>query len=244
MTSLPSVEALATRIDAPGGGSLERLAVAVRTADELHGLADRVVDRYVHAARADGQSWSRIGHALGVSKQAAQKRFVGAPESWPGMSDAAAAVLSSAAGEARALGHRYLGTEHVLLALAPDNGLAGAALAQLGVSPDGVREQIRRLVGTGRVSETATLGITPRTKRVLEAARKEARRVGHRCADVEHVAIAVSEHEGVAEQILRESGSEPGAVRDTIAELLERQAPELAERLRRPARRRLRRTRA
>ena len=73
---------------------------------------------------------------------------------------------------------------------------------------------------------------------MLEAARKEARRLGHRCADTEHLLLAVSELGGAAEQMLREAGAEPGAVRAQLAALLEKEAPEVAANLRTPGRRR------
>lgn len=240
---------LSARIDAQVsvGSSLERLGAAVVLAGELRELGDRLVDRYVDAARAEKRSWSQIGEALGVSKQAAQQRFV-VPSvkaaAWPGVSEAASVVIGRAVDEARGLGHRYLGTEHVLLALASDQGLAGSALARLGLTTDGVREQILGVVGPGHSHASATLGITPRTKRVLGAARKEAGRLGHRCADTEHLLLAVSESEGVAQQILRQVGAEPGDVRAHLADLLEGEAPEVAAKLRSPARRRLRRSRA
>jgi ATP-dependent Clp protease ATP-binding subunit ClpA len=79
---------------------------------------------------------------------------------------------------------------------------------------------------------------------VLAAARKEARRLGHRCADVEHLLLAVSRCEGVAAQILGALGSPPEDVRGQLAELLAGEAPELAAALRAPPRRRLRRSRA
>lgn len=238
MDELPTAATLAGRIDAAGASSLERLDHAVRIAGELDRLGEQVVDRYVASARADGRTWSQIGGVLGVTKQAAQQRFVApAPSAWPGMSDGGAEVMRRAAQEARALRHRYLGTEHLLLALASDDGLAGSALRRLGVSPAEVAERI----GRGHSSETATLGVAARTKRVLEAAVKEARRLGHRCADPEHLLLAVSEHGGGAQEILRALGSEPGDVRAQLAELLEGEAPELAARLRAPARRRLRR---
>jgi hypothetical protein len=244
---LPTVATLCEGIDAADGSSLERLDAAMRISGELRERGDQVVDRYVQAARAEGRSWTQIGDVLGVSKQAAQQRFVALPmttSSWPGMSEAASVVIGRAVEEARALGHRYLGTEHLLLALASDDGLAGATLARLGVSPRNVAEQIHGIIGPGHSSRSATLGITPRTKRVLEAARKDARRLGHRCADTEHLLLAVSEHEGVAEQVLRALGSEPGVVRAQLAELLEGEAPEIAAKMRAPARRRLRRSRA
>lgn len=243
MERLPDVTALAAGIDAEaaGGSSLDRLGAAIATAGRLHELGDRVVDRYVQAARADGRSWSQIGDALGVTKQAAQKRFVATPieaAPWPGLSEAASAVAGRAAEEARALGHRYLGTEHLLLALASDDGLAGATLSSLGVSPEHVTEQVHRIVGPGHSADSATLGVTPRTKRVLEAACKEARRLGHRCADTEHLLLAVAENDGVAGQILHEAGTEAGDVRRQLAVLLEREAPEVAAMLRAPTRRR------
>ena len=248
MEDLPTVDSLAARIDAEEAGSpLERLGAAVAIAGELRELGDLVVDRYVQAARADERSWSQIGEVLGVTMQAAQQRFVAQPiqtAPWPGLSEAASDVVGRAVEEARQLHHRYLGTEHLLLALASDDGLAGAALERLGVSAERVTEQIQRLIGPGHSAHSATLGITPRTKRVLEAARKESRRLGHRCADTEHLLLAVSETEGAAEQMLREDGAEPGDVRTQLAALLEQEAPEVAAKLRTPPRRRLLRSRA
>ena len=247
MEDWPSVGSVAARIEAEvEGSSLERLVAAVAIAAQLHDLGDLVVDRYVRAARAEGRSWSQIGEALGVSKQAAQQRFVPptvptAP--WPGMSEVASQLIAKAVDEARALGHRYLGTEHLLMALASDDGLAGATLAHLGLLPEVVREQVHRIIGTGHSANSATLGITPRTKRMLEAARKEARRLGHRCADTEHLLLAVSECGGVAGQILDELGTGPAAVRAQLADLLEAEAPEVAVKVRTPPRRRLLRSR-
>jgi Clp amino terminal domain, pathogenicity island component len=242
MKTLPSIESIAGKIDAEvGGSSLERLGAAAAIAEDLRQLGDSVVDRYVQAARADQRSWSQIGEALGVSKQAAQQRFVAQPlaaAAWPGLSEAASDVATRAVEEARVLRHRYLGTEHLLLALASDEGLAGAALKRVGVSPESARQQIHCMVGPGHSADSATLGITPGTKRVFEAARKEARRLGHRCADTEHLLLAVSESDGVAQQMLHEAGAEAGDVRVELAALLEHEAPELAAALRTPARRR------
>jgi hypothetical protein len=247
MHSLPGVDGLVAIIEAEttDASALERLGVAATVAGELRELGDLVLDRYVQAARADDRSWSQIGEALGVSKQAVQQRFVPPPtgsQPWPGLSEAASAVVTQAVEHARRFGHRYLGTEHLLMALAAEDGLAGTTLGQLGVMPHGVADQIDRIIGPGHSGESATLGITPRTKRVLEAARTEAKRLGHRCADTEHVLLAVSESDGVAEQILGQLGAERRHVRVQLAELLAREAPELAAKLRSPPHRRLRRS--
>jgi hypothetical protein len=243
---LPDLDELAATVEArtPDGTSLERLGAAAAVAGDLRELGDVLLDRYVQAARAENRPWAQIGEALGVTKQAAQQRFPASPaDAWPGVSEAASAVLGRAVEHARGFGHRYLGTEHVLLALASDDGLAGAALARSGVAPAAVEEAIGRIIGRGHSSASATLGVTPRTKRALETARKEARRLGHRCADTEHLLLGIAESEGVARQILAELDAT--APRAQLADLLEGEAPELAEKLRaRPARRRLLRPRA
>lgn len=223
---------------------IARLAVAVQVADETRDLADELLDRFVAAAREDGRPWSEIGATLGVSKQAAQKRFVAPadPTAWPKDFDSdARGVVQLAQQRARELRHRYLGTEHLLLALTDDSGLAGATLAGVGIDSTQVTEQIRSIVGAGHSSETATLGISPRTKRVLEAAGHEARRLGHRCAIAapEHVLLALSAHEdGVAAQILRTLRATDEQLRDQLSQLLAGEAPELAEQIRQPSRRR------
>ena len=239
-----TLEQLSGPIEADSGaGVLDRVRNAAALANELRGLGDELLDRYVQAARADGASWSEIGTALGVTKQAAHERFVDAPLAWPrNFSDPARAVVARALEEARGFGHRYLGTEHLLLALTAEPGLAGTTLAELGVSEHGVRVAIERTIGRGRSADSATLGITPRTKRVLEAAVRDAKRVGRqRCADSEHLLLALAASDGVARDILAQHGAEEAALLERLASLIEPQAPEIAARLRAPKRRGVRR---
>jgi hypothetical protein len=226
---------------------VDQLKAAVMVADELHGAADVLLDRYVAAAREQQRPWSEIGTALGISKQAAQQRFVAAaidPNAWPkDFDEQARSILPAAQVHARRLRHRYLGTEHLLLALTEDTGLAGVTLARLGVDSAQVDEYVLRIVGEGQSGETATLGISPRTKRVLEAAGQEARHLGHRCAiaSPEHVLLALSaQHGAVAAEILRELGASDDRVREQLAVLLDGEAPELASKIREPRRRRRR----
>jgi alkylmercury lyase len=226
----------------PAAGVLDRLRAAAATANELRGLGDELLDRYVQAARADGASWSEIGTALGVTKQAAHERFVDSPLAWPqNFNQPARAVVARALKEARGFGHRYLGTEHLLLALSAEPGLARTTLAELGVSEHQVRESIEQIIGRGN-SDSATLGITPRTKRVLEAAVKEARRVGRqRCADPEHLLLALAANDGVARDILAQHGTRENDLRERLVFLIAPQAPEIAAKLRAPKRRGVRR---
>lgn len=228
--------------DAPAD-PLARVEAAAATANELRGLGDALLDRYVQAARADGRSWSEIGTALGVTKQAAHERFVDAPLAWPqNFNEPARAVVARALEEARGFGHRYLGTEHLLLALSAQPGLAAATLSDLGVSEASVRSSIERIIGLGRSGDPAALGITPRTKRVFEATVKGAKRIGsQRCADSEHLLLALAANGGIAGDILAEHDVGEDEVREALARLLECEAPELAAKLRAPKRRRVRR---
>jgi hypothetical protein len=227
-----SLDQLAAPIDAAGPGHLDRLRAAAATAGRLRGLADALLDRYVQAARAEGCSWTDIGTTLGVTKQAAHERFVAAPLSWPtNFTEPARQVVARAVGEARGFGHRYLGTEHLLLALAAEPGLASAALTDLALTESEVRAAIGRRVGTGRAA--GALGVRPETKRVFELALKDAKRFsGQRCADHEHVLLAVGRGGGIGGEILAASGIDDAALRGALAALLEREAPAIAARLR------------
>jgi ATP-dependent Clp protease ATP-binding subunit ClpC len=95
-------------------------------------------------------------------------------------------------------------------------------------------------IGRGNTPPDSTLGITPRTKRVFERARRESRRLGHRCPQPEHLLLALYAAPGaVAVDILTASGASEQRTRATLAELLDAQAPELAERIWHRPRRRL-----
>jgi hypothetical protein len=246
---MQSVEHLSREVTSTAASEdpLDRLTAAVIVADHARDIADELIDRYVATARDQGRSWSEIGRALGVSKQAAQQRFVVPAGAWPkDFDDDARALLPTAELHARRFRHRYLGTEHLLLALAENPGLAGTTLRRLGVDADHVTRRILEIIGEGHSSETASLGVTPRTKRVLEAAGHEGRRRGHRCAIAapEDVLLALAaRRDGVAAQILGDLGVDEARVRGQLSELLAGEAPELAAKILQPPRRRLRRQR-
>jgi len=227
---------------------LEQLAVAVGLAETFRERADEVVDHFVQAARAAGCSWTEIGRVLGVSKQAAQQRFVTvAPtpeEAWPaGLDEGAGTAFASAASEARALGHYYVRPEHLLLSLlAQPEELAARALAELGVTPEAVRARVLERLPPSAPRPGGSLGVAPQTKRLLELARTLAKRLGHRCARTEHVLLAAVSPalKSPAENVLANCGADATRVCEQLASMLEIEAPELAARMR-PRRRGLRR---
>jgi hypothetical protein len=249
LTDVETVEGLLGEVGARARSddALDRLGAALGLAAELRDLGDELIDRCVAAAREQGRSWSEIGAIMGVSKQAAQQRFVPpvSTGAWPrDFDDDARALLPTAELHARRFRHRYLGTEHLLLALTENPGLAGTALRRLGVDAERVDRRIREIVGAGHSSQTAALGVAPRAKRVLEVARQQARQLNHRCATAapEHVLLALSaRRDGVAAQILGELGVDEHRVRRQLGELLAGEAPELAADILHPPRRRLRR---
>src|SRR3954462_6147875 len=158
MIGVPQPPQLAAAIEREHAGSdiAVRLEAALRVAAELRTSGDELVDHYVHAARGEGRSWTEIGDVLGISKQGAQKRFAVAAaavrvDPWPaGFRPDGQAVFARAADEARALGHRYEGTEHLLLALFSDRaGLAASCLARFCISRAQVEHQGLERIGRG-----------------------------------------------------------------------------------------------
>ena len=146
---------------------LDRLRAAVDVADEVSQASQEALDRFVADARDAKHSWAEIGAVLDVTRQAAQQRFAGAPpggEAWPpDASDTVQAAFVAAQEDARALGHNYLGTEHVLLGLlAQSDGLAAHVLADVGVTREGVLSRIEQIIGRGGERRWESLGVAPK----------------------------------------------------------------------------------
>src|SRR5436305_12780701 len=101
--------------DLPDADALAKIAEARRRASALNDVGDQLVDHYVAVARANGASWSQIGEALGVSKQAAQQRRAGTQ--FERFTARARNVVVLAQDRARRLRHPAVTTDHLLLAL-------------------------------------------------------------------------------------------------------------------------------
>jgi ATP-dependent Clp protease ATP-binding subunit ClpA len=131
-------------------------------------------------------------------------------------------VVVYAQDEAQALKHHYIGTEHLLLGLLrEEEGLAARALASLDVTLDGVRAQVARIVGPGDQATVGQIPFTPRAKKVLELALREALALGHNYIGTEHVLLGIArENEGVAMQILLDFDADAEKIRTGVVELL------------------------
>jgi hypothetical protein len=218
---------------------LDRLRAAVLVSDELRDVGDQLLDGFVASARGAGCSWSEIGAVLGVSKQAAQQRFVAAgvagKTSPADVTQPVRAAVSAAHDQARALGHNYVGTEHLLVGLLTQHeGHGVRALASLGITVDAVLAQTRDIVGVGCAPSSESVPITPRAKRAIELAMAEARRLGGGFADTEHLLLAlVGVEDGLAAKILGHLGASPERVRGELARLLGVNVADLAPPVRR-----------
>jgi len=127
-------------------------------------------------------------------------------------------VLVLAQEEARLLNHSFIGTEHLLLGLiSEDDGIAARALESLDISLETARAKVQETIG---VAATAPLGsppFTPRAKKVLEFALREALQLGHAYIGTEHMLLGlVREGEGVAAQVLISLGADLGRVRQQV----------------------------
>ena len=136
--------------------------------------------------------------------------------------DRARRVVVLAQEEARMLNHNYIGTEHILLGLIHEGeGVAAKALEQLGISLEGVRDQVEEIIGQGQTAPAGHIPFTPRAKKVLELSLREALQLGHNYIGTEHILLGlIREGEGVAAQVLQKLGADLNRVRQSVIQLL------------------------
>jgi ATP-dependent Clp protease ATP-binding subunit ClpC len=131
-------------------------------------------------------------------------------------------VVVLAQDEARALKHNYIGTEHILLGLLrEEEGLAARVLESIDITVEEVRAQVARIVGQGDEVTTGQIPFTPRAKKVLELALREALSLGHNYIGTEHILLGlVRENEGVAARILLDFDADAEKIRNEIIRML------------------------
>jgi ATP-dependent Clp protease ATP-binding subunit ClpA len=129
-------------------------------------------------------------------------------------------VVVSAQEQARHLNHDHIGTEHVLLALLAADGIPASTLATFGVTFERARAEVIRRVGEAGVEErSGQIPLTPRAKKLLELALREAIALGHNFIASEHLLLGLaSETDGVPAQILVGAGADLVAIREAVLE--------------------------
>ena len=181
------------------GTPLDHVSAAIRASEHLGELADHLIGHFVDQARKAGASWTEIGQSMGVTKQAAQKRFVPKAAEWPWESDEAgwhAALadafrahpfsrftprakhsISAAAEEARERRHDRVIPEHIALGLLHEpEGLGAMAVEALGVPLDSAREALIAVLPPASVDQPVSgrIPFTGGAKKVMELAVREA----------------------------------------------------------------------
>jgi hypothetical protein len=188
---------------------LEQLTDAVLVADHISEIADSLIGHFVDQARRQGASWTDIGRSMGVTKQAAQKRFVSrtGPEKPLDMQEGfsrftprARTVVVAAQEEARTAGAVEVSPAHLTLGLlAEPEGIAALVLAARAGSLDRVRETVAAtLPPASGAPVPALIPFDAGAKAVLEGTFRIAARLENDYVGTEHVLLALLEQEAGA----------------------------------------------
>ncbi len=206
--------------DAESGDPLARLATASTVAGELADAGDALVGHFVDACRAAGHTWAEISGSLGVTRQAAHKKYSAIPRDLERWTPRARQALDHAISSAVALGHAYVGTEHLLMGLFPPGGLGATILHGYGLTEAKVADQVLEHAPRAEAGPPDP-PFTPLAAQVLGGALTEAISMGHNYIGTEHLLLGLfGQPEGLAAQILERAGASHAAAKAKVAELL------------------------
>lgn len=196
---------------------LARISEAHLRAQTLANLGDQLVGHYVGKAKQAGASWSEIGEAIGVSKQAAQQRH--APIAFERFTDLNRHSIVLAQEAARTHKHDLIGTEHILLGLLGEpRGLAYEVLMVKTGSEQGIRNAIEEAMPpTGKKALRGHIAFRPESKEAIEQARRASADLGHSWVGTEHMLLGlIRAEESRAAQILRNLGFTSDELHETV----------------------------
>ncbi len=209
--------------------ALDQLSNAVLLADHLGEVSDHLIGHFVDQARRSGASWTDIGASLGVTKQAAQKRFVPKAGDVAGGGDGGAFgrytprarnVVVAAQNAARAANNDRITPAHLVLGLLDDPGsLAGRVLATLEAGPDAVRAAATAALPPAAEEMPALVPFDAAAKKIVELTIREALRLGHNYVGTEHILLAQLAFED-GSGLLSDLGLDRSAVEAEVAAAL------------------------
>jgi Clp amino terminal domain, pathogenicity island component len=184
-----------------GSGPLQHLSDAVEVSEHLDEIADHLIGHFVDQARRAGASWTDIGRSMGVTKQAAQKRFVPrepndakSPSTgiFSRFTDHARHAVTQAQEEARQARHAGVLPAHIVLGLVHEpETTAGRCIQALGVQLDTVRSAALDSLGPPGDEAMEHVPFAPQSKKLLELTTREAVRLGHNYVGTEHILLAL-----------------------------------------------------
>jgi hypothetical protein len=204
MTSPVRLDDLIDAITKVHSNALDQLTYAVLAADHLGEVADHLIGHFVDRARRSGASWSEIGRSMGVSKQAAQKRFVAkgeAPDLDPAegfsrFTPRARNVVMAAQNEARAAGNATITPAHLVLGLLSDpEGLGAKAIAGQGVDTAKARRTALATLPPALGELPELIPFDAQAQKALELTFRVALRLGHNYIGTEHILLALLDAE-------------------------------------------------
>lgn len=189
-------------ISAVRSDPLDRLAEAVLAAGHLGEVADHLIGHFVDQARRSGASWTEIGVGMGVTKQAAQKRFVpkgatvDSEQGFRQFTVRARNVVVAAQEEARTAGHDEIAPAHLVLGLLSEPGAFAAwAVTEQEVALDAVRTAALAALPPPAAQVPDLIPYDAAARKTLELTFREALRLGHGYVGTEHLLLALLEHE-------------------------------------------------
>ncbi|MGD6740366.1 Clp protease N-terminal domain-containing protein [Streptomyces sp. BH106] len=215
--------------------ALDQLQDAVIAADHLGEVADHLIGHFVDQARRSGASWTDIGKSMGVTRQAAQKRFVPKSDEKPidpsegfnRYTVRARNVVVGAQNEARAANNANITPAHLVLGLLKEpEALAAKAILAQDVPLDTVREAARAALPAASEDMPALVPFDADAKKALELTFREALRLGHNYIGTEHILLALLEHEngsGLLTGLGIDKGKVESQVLATLAEIVKNQ---------------------
>jgi hypothetical protein len=206
MTNPVRLDDLIDAITKVHSDALDQLSDAVLAADHLGDIADHLIGHFVDQARRSGASWTEIGRSMGVTKQAARKRFVpkvpgeaaeiDASDGFSQFTLRARNVVMAAQDEARAAGNDEIGPPHLILGLLSEpDGVAAKAIQAQGVVPDTIRRTVAAALPPAAGEVPALIPFDAKAKKALELTFREALRLGHSYVGTEHILLALLELE-------------------------------------------------
>ncbi len=202
-TATIRLDDLITAITTVHTDALDRLQDAVLAAEHLGEVADHLIGHFVDQARRSGASWTDIGRSMGVTKQAAQKRFVpkesaglDAGQGFGRFTQRARNVVVVAQNEARAASNDTITPAHLVLGLLGEpQGLGARAITEQGVTLDAVRAAAVAALPPAAAEMPALVPFDGPAKKAIELTFREALRLGHDHVGTEHLLLALLEQE-------------------------------------------------
>jgi len=194
---------------------LALLAVAARLAGRLQSLADDLVEDYVEHCRMHGRSWTEIGAVLGVTRQAAQQRFLAPHKRYAPGEFTEELHQAMAHAKQAAIQHRnnYIGTEHLLWGLTSEDNTATRLLESLDVSVGDLRRILQARFSMGASQAAKRIAFTPYSRKALATAEELARQHCSAGIACDHVlAGLIHLDRGIAAIVLNEAGLDRKAV--------------------------------